>query len=281
MKKLTSADIFYTNLMNEILGTETEVVTRNSAVIRAICPERFSFCDFPLVTLRKTAVKMALREWQWFMSGDDKCPDELLPWWSNQLNPEGRYIDGYATQLRGNHDQIKPLIDGLKSSPMSRRHVITMWNSLDMRQITRNNENPRCPTTCHGTIIQCFVSESVVAGAPPLLSMFTYQRSADVILGLPHNWVQYWAFMLFLCKATGYQMGELIYQLGDAHIYKAPGHRETAEMLLREMNTRRGSFIVSPELEYSGDGKTFLASDFKVTGEVPKPICKLKPVLVD
>lgn len=275
--KMTHADLDYIYLLLEILEGE-KLNTRNSEVLRAICPQQFQFASFPLITLRKTAVKMALREWEWFMSGNDKCPDELLPWWSNQLNPEGRYIDGYATQLRGNHDQVKPLIDGLISSPMSRRHVITMWNSLDMRQITNNNENLRTPTTCHGTIIQCFVSNSVLGG-PPLISMFTYQRSADVILGLPHNFVQYWAFMLFLCKATGYQMGCLYYQLGDAHIYNAEGHLEAANEIIDARYDTKS--LIYPELEYHGDGKVFLASDFKIVGEVPKPICNIKPKLVD
>jgi thymidylate synthase len=279
LKKLTFADIDYAMILEEVLNGET-LTTRNSEVIRAICPPMSSFGDFPLVTLRKTAVKMALREWEWFMSGNDKCPDELLPWWSNQLNPDGRYIDGYATQLRGNHDQVQPLIDGLISSPMSRRHVISMWDSLDMRQITNNNENPRTPTTCHGTIIQVFVSPSVEK-KQPLINLYTYQRSADVILGLPHNFVQYYAFMLFLCKATGYQMGMLHYQLGDAHIYNAEGHMEVAHELLETMRKRTGSLIVRPELEYSGDGKTFLASDFRVVGDVPKPTCTIKPKLVD
>lgn len=268
-REFTFADLQYIYLLRDVLDGEV-LTTRNSEVRRAICPEVLQFTHFPLVTLRKTAVKMALREWEWFMSGDDKCPDELLPWWDKQLNPEGRYIDGYATQLRGTHDQVAPLIAGLRSSPASRRHVISMWNSLDMRQITRNNENPDCPAVCHGTVVQCFVSGSH-------LSMFTYQRSADVILGLPHNFVQYWAFLLFLCKATGYQPSTLYYQLGDAHIYNAEGHLEAAQEIV---SARGKGGMIYPMLEYHGDGKVFRASDFNVAGSMPEPVCKIRPKLV-
>jgi thymidylate synthase len=146
---VTVADLQYTRLLEEIVNQGTVIRSRNSIVHRKICPESFMFTSFPLITVRKTAMKMALREYEWFLSGDDKCPDELLPWWGNQLNPEGRYVNGYSTQLVGKGcNQIDTLLESLKSSPYSRRHLFSMWNTADMANITDANQNPRSPATC-------------------------------------------------------------------------------------------------------------------------------------
>jgi thymidylate synthase len=278
MTQITTADVWYANTISDTMIHGTDLLTRNSLVRRLVCPTIGSFDEFPLVTLRKTAVKMALREWEWFMSGDEKCPEDLMPWWSNQLNPNGLYINGYPKQLRGDFDQVEDLLNSLKKHPFSRRHVLSMWNPKDMSIITETNENPRTPTTCHGTIIQCFV-DPAKPGGKPRLSLFTYQRSADVMLGLPHNLVQYWAFMTFLAHQCDYEVGDLKYQLGDAHMYFANGHMKAGNEIVKAADAALISTI-KLKLNFSG-GTEFKASLFTIEGEVPNPTCLTKPQLVD
>jgi thymidylate synthase len=71
----------YQHLLATILHDGDRVTTRNKEAISDIDGIGASFDYFPLVTLRKTAWRKAIREMEWFMSGDSKCPDELLDWW--------------------------------------------------------------------------------------------------------------------------------------------------------------------------------------------------------
>jgi thymidylate synthase len=161
---------------------------------------------------------------EWFLSGDTKCPDELLDWWDGQLSPLGRYEFGYTYQLKrygGYHDQITTLIDGIIEHPHSRRHIITTWNPYEMDVITQLNQNTKTPTTCHNTISQFFVRGQN-------LYLTTYQRSADLLLGVPHNWIQTWALLLWVAYNTKYTPASMQWNFGDAHIYTEQSHLKVA-----------------------------------------------------
>jgi len=230
------------------------------------------FTSTPLVTYRATAWGMALREWEWFMSGDPHCPPELEKWWSGQLNPIGDYLYGYGAQLRTWNtwfDQIEFLIDGLDHHPTSRRHLLTTWNASDMASITEINENKKTPTTCHTTIAQFFVRNS-------FLYMTSYQRSADLLLGVPHNWIQSWAFLLWLACQVNLRPGSMRWIFGDAHIYQEESHLKAVDEILRCNQTD-----IIPVLTYNGSpGTEFHTTDFKMVGEIPKPRVTTRPKLL-
>jgi thymidylate synthase len=286
----TIADAKYAHLLESILKEGQYVNGRNSSVLRLAMPSTMTFTEFPLITARKTAVGMALKEWEWFCSGEPDCPVELAPWWKNQLTGM-IYLDGYPQQMRqqatnvrgtGSFDQLKYLLESLITLPFSRRHVISLWNTGDMSEIAQTNGCDKTPSTCHSTVIQCFVNQDNT------LDMFSYQRSADVILGLPHNLVQTWAFLKYLAAHTNMTVGKLKYQLGDAHIYQADGHMETAYEIVRGM--RDCTAFASPYLAYfanaevnNNDVPVFDAGRFQVTDteDVSPPIVTIKPKLVD
>lgn len=294
-KKHTFADIHYARLLETLLSDRAAIVsTRNSKVSRVCIPESFRFNSFPLVTARKTAVKMALNEWEWFMSGKPQCPANLLPWWEKQLNEDGEYHCGYSEQMRSQNscvthsfDQYAYLFDSLKNHPLSRRHVISLWNTGDMSQITTLNSNTQTPSTCHSSLIQFFVEPTTY----PTLHMYSYQRSSDCILGLPHNWVQSWSFLVFMAHHCNYDVGSMTYQLGDAHLYHADGHLEAANEISYGLSIADYyTSSVTPQLNYKYSGEPdlinpslprYVASDFSISGEVPDPFCKIKPKLVD
>lgn len=218
----------YARLIRTILDSGESVQTRNSRC-RRVYGVTCRFSRTPLVTLRKTAWKNAIREWEWFMSGSANINDlhpDVRHWWRPWAHPDGLVPFNYSNQFRRSYgtpvadnlydvaerkvDQVQLLIDGVSGHPYSRRNVITTWNTADM-------VHPRCGiTNCHGTVIQAFVSPE-----PDALSLVTYQRSADVICGLPHNWVQYWAFLLWLAFRAGRKVGELVWVGGDVHVYEA------------------------------------------------------------
>lgn len=287
-----NTDQCFAKLIDSVLSSPRHTEGRNHPTYSALFGCGFVFSETPLVTVRKTAWKKALREMEWFLSGEKKCPDELLDWWDGQLGPCNEYIRGYSHQLRHfsgspdadaphyysnktsspryGYDQIQGIIQSITKYPYSRRHIITTWNPWDMAFIASSNQNRNTPATCHTTLSHYLVQDNQ-------LHCKTYQRSADVLLGVPHNWVQQWALLLWLAKQTGYEAGKLAWEPGDAHIYDDPTHLKVAEEILGADLTRSDDWV-APKLVYHGTAKdAFKAVDFETIGEIPSPITTSRP----
>jgi thymidylate synthase len=278
-------DAVYRRLLLQI-STQPTRRSRNGPVKSHIELPQVLFRTAPLVTLRKTAWRMALREWEWFMSGDSKCPDELLPWWEHQLNPSGQYVAGYGEQLRGTRcgcpyfsDQIEMFLDGIRRHSESRRLVLTTWSPEDMWRITLLNENPNTPTTCHTSFLQAFVRDGE-------LYFTSVQRSADMLLGVPHNWIQTWGFLLYCAQHAGLSIGGLRWLFGDAHVYQHPSHTNVLQQFLdlSPDHPRLNGLTVTPTLSYeaprSDEGvPPFRAADFRMIGAL-EPLITDRPVLL-
>ena len=264
-----SADLQYAELIRSCLAGE-KVRTRNSDCWRAEPGLRCVFDRTPLITARRTAWKNCLREWGWFMSGSNRVSDlhpSVRPWWEPWQSEAGNVRYNYSRQFRAfwgregaSVDQIATLIGGIRLHPMSRRNVITTWNTADM-------VSPDCPiTNCHGTVIQATGHED------GRLTLTTYQRSVDVICGLPHNWLQYWAFLLWLCARTERTPGRLVWIGGDIHVYEA--HLDLARRIVA-----LESLPEQPELVYTPVGMQFAADEFRLDRDY-RPAIEEKVVMV-
>lgn len=274
-------DDLYRKLLQTVNDYGDLVETRNHLTKSCCDLDPVIFTQTPLVTLRKTAWKLALIEMEWFMSGDTKCPDELMGWWKDQLGYGGMYRGGYSHQYRrsgysGTFDQIQYLLKGLRHNPNSRRLVMTTWNPLDMATITELNHNKATPSCCHGSMVQLFVRDGRV-------SMTAYQRSADLLLGVPHNWCQYWALLMYFARHSSLQVGSLRYSFGDAHLYQEESHLETVKAFLSYPTHPEAdnsfNLCYHPSVETQGVPE-FKASDFVMEGVIPEPRVLIRPKLL-
>jgi thymidylate synthase len=267
----------YRRLINKVRFGGIAVKTRNSGCVR-ITGYISKFDSTPLVCLRRTAWKNCLREWEWFMSGSNNIKhlhESVRPWWQAWADKWGYINYNYSEEFRkwtmvddqgqlASFDQIQHLIDGIRNHPYSRRNVITTWN-------TAHTNASDCPiTNCHGTMIQCFVRPT---DNGEMLDLCTYQRSCDLIVGVPHNWFQYWAFLVWLAHRTGKLVGELKWIGGDVHIYDA--HADLAVRIAHGKITQE-----PPQLLYKPSSDEFKAEDFTLDREYTPTIDEKAQMIV-
>ena len=198
---------------------------------------RFNLQDgFPAVTTKTLAWKGVVSELLWFLEGSDderrlaeirfqKSREELTDLetfstiWTDNADNQGvelGYTNSetvkklgpiYGVQWRdwGGKDQIQELLDGLRSNPMGRRHILSAWN------VEKIDEMALPP--CH-VMSQFYVSTN------GRLSCQMYQRSADMFLGVPFNIASYALLLSILANILNLEPGDFVHTFGDAHIYK-------------------------------------------------------------
>ena len=235
-------DKVYLDALKNILENGEDRPDRTGVGTRSIfgLQMRFNLEDgFPAITTKKLAWRAVVSELLWFIEGSgdeyrlreilhgDRYSEKRTIWTDNaeadywvkrklQRHP-GDLGRVYGVQWRRwrkplvrinkvvlqNHDQLLELINGIKSDPYSRRHIISAWNpgELDLMALP----------PCH-MMAQFYVNNGK-------LSCQMYQRSADMFLGVPFNIASYALFTHMIAQVCNLEVGELIITLGDAHIY--------------------------------------------------------------
>jgi len=182
---------------------------------------------FPLITTKKLHMRSIVHELLWFLMGETNIAylkENKVRIWDEWADQNGELGPIYGKQWRswegpnGTIDQISRLIDGIKKNPMSRRHVVVSFNPADLPEIA--------PPACH-TLFQFYVSDD------GKLSLQLYQRSADLMLGVPFNIASYSMFLRMVAQVCDLKPYEFVHAFGDVHIYS--NHIEGAkEQLMRE-----------------------------------------------
>lgn len=102
-------------------------------------------------------------------------------------------------------DQLANLIQGLKTDPNGRRHILSAWNVGELDQMA---------------LPPCHVMSQFYVNKKRELSCHMYQRSVDVFLGLPFNIASYALLTHLIAQVCDMTVGELVISTGDTHIYQ-------------------------------------------------------------
>ncbi|MFS0781513.1 thymidylate synthase [Bacillus sp. 1P06AnD] len=155
-------------------------------------------------------------------------------------------------------DQLKDVIETIKTNPDSRRLIVSAWNPEDIPSMAL--------PPCH-TLFQFYVLEG-------RLSCQLYQRSGDVFLGVPFNIASYALLTHLIAHECGLEVGEFIHTLGDAHIYS--NHIEQVKKQLERDPKQLPILHLNKEKETIFD---FEMEDISIEGYEPHPAIKA-PVAV-
>lgn len=189
---------------------------------------RYSLADgFPLVTTKKLHLRSIIHELLWFLSGDTNIgylKENGVSIWDEWADENGDLGPVYGHQWRhfpkveggviGEVDQIAGLVEAIRKTPDSRRLIVSAWNPGEVDRMAL----PPCHTMWQVRII----------GGK--LHLQLYQRSADMFLGVPFNIASYALLLAMLAHVTGYEPGDFVHSIGDAHIYS--NHMDQVEMQL-------------------------------------------------
>jgi thymidylate synthase len=225
---------------------------------------RYPLADgFPLVTTKKLHIKSIIHELLWFLQGDTNIrylKENGVSIWDEWADANGDLGPVYGHQWRdfGGVDQIQTLIDMIRKSPDSRRLIVSAWNPPDVPQMAL----PPCHTMWQVRIL----------GGK--LHLQLYQRSADMFLGVPFNIASYALLAVMLAHVTGYEPGDFVHSIGDAHIYS--NHMDQVATQLSRDPRPLPQLRITRAVPSIFD---FKFEDFEITGYDPHPAIKA-PVAV-
>lgn len=259
---------------------------------------RFDLSEgFPLVTTKKVHLKSIIYELLWFIQGDtnirylvnngvniwndwpfqswlretgqDQTFPMYTPEWREQMKlfverikadeqfarQYGELGPVYGRQWRNFEgvDQLAQVVDDIKCNPDSRRLIVSAWNPVDIPVMAKAGLPP-----CH-TLFQFYVSEG-------RLSCQLYQRSADVLLGVPFNIASYALLTLMIAQVAGLQPGDFVHTFGDAHLYS--NHLEQVEEQLSREPHPLPEMVINPGVR---DLFSFQYEDFELKNYKPHP----------
>jgi thymidylate synthase len=163
-------------------------------------------------------------------------------------------------------DQIKELIESIKTNPNSRRMIVSAWNPSVLpdtkKSFKENVANGKAALPpCHA-FFQFYVANGK-------LSCQLYQRSADIFLGVPFNIASYALLTMMIAQVCGLEAGDFVHTFGDAHIYN--NQMEQIELQLSREPRPLPQMKLNPEIS---DIFEFDFEDFTLENYDPHPHIK-------
>jgi thymidylate synthase len=231
----------YHDLLEHILENGEDVNDRTGVGTRSVFGYQMRFnlaAGFPAVTTKKLAWKAVVGELLWFLEGstDERRLAELTfgkhrtdlvertTIWTANADAQGKalgYVNNQFTKELGpvygaqwrkfngiangdwGADQIQWILNQLRTNPDSRRLILSAWNPMVLDQ----QALPPCHYAAQFRVIN------------RKLNCMLNMRSNDVFLGAPFNIASYALLTHILARETKLGVGDLVYSIGDAHIY--------------------------------------------------------------
>ncbi|MDQ0206188.1 thymidylate synthase [Alkalicoccobacillus murimartini] len=222
---------------------------------------RFTNKELPILTTKKVAWKTAIRELLWIWQKKSNQVEELrqmnVKIWNEWEQEDGTIGKAYGYQLAKRNrqypiqklktnlldpknntvsgdtmllDQVDYLIQELVNNPSSRRHITMLWNPDELDEMSL--------TPC--------VYETQWHVKAGKLHLEVRCRSNDMGLGNPFNVFQYNVLQRMIAQVTGYELGEYIFHIGDAHIYER--HIEPLEEQVNRESYPAPVLSINPEI---------------------------------
>ena len=234
----------YLDLMRHVIDKGSEKQDRTGTGTRSVFGYQMRFDlsqGFPLITTKKLHLHSIIHELLWFLQGDTNIAylkKNNVRIWNEWADENGDLGPVYGAQWRSwaapdgrRIDQIQQLIEQIRTTPDSRRMIVSAWNVGEIDQMAL--------PPCHA-FFQFYVADGK-------LSCQLYQRSADIFLGVPFNIASYALLVLMVARATGLEPGDFIHTLGDAHLYT--NHLQQARLQMSRQPYALPKMILNPEID--------------------------------
>ena len=209
--------------------------------------------EFPILTIRRTFWKSAIDELLWIWQAKSNNVHELRTRvWDAWADENGSIGKAYGYQLgvkhhypEGDMDQVDKVLWDLKHNPASRRIMTNIYTFADLSEMA---------------LYPCAYSMTFNVSGNKLNAILN-QRSQDMLAANNWNVVQYSVLTMMIAQVTGFEPGEFVHVIADAHIYDR--HVPAIEEIIRNEPKPAPKFLIDPSVD---DFYKFTRDSFKVEG---------------
>ena len=209
--------------------------------------------EFPILTLRRTYWKSAIDELLWiWQAKSNNVHDLRTRVWDAWADENGSIGKAYGYQLgvkhhypEGDMDQVDKVIWDLKHNPASRRIMTNIYTFADLSEMA---------------LYPCAYSMTFNVSGKRLNAILN-QRSQDMLAANNWNVVQYAVLTMMMAQVSGFEPGEFVHVIADAHIYDR--HVPVIEELIKNEPKPAPKFLIDPEVK---DFYAFTRDSFRMEG---------------
>ena len=232
----------YLDIVQNVLENGEKVSTRqgvNAYTIAGAIFEHDMSVGFPLLTTKKVPFRLIATELEFFINGrtdkkwlidnnnhiwDEWASPKKAPYGHDEMSKKkmkeerdlgpiygfqwrhfnAKYKNYNTDYTEQGIDQLKKIIETLKTNPRDRRMIINSWNPNQLEEMAL--------PPCHYSFQITTIGNK--------LNLLWNQRSVDTMLGLPFNIASYALLLHLLAKETGFKEGKLVGFLADVHIFE-------------------------------------------------------------
>jgi len=194
--------------------------------------------EFPIPTLRNTAIKTGIKEILWIyqkQTSSLRVAREMgINWWEEWNIGDDTIGQRYGATI-GRYNLIDRLLVGLIDDPFGRRHIINMFQYHDLF------ETKGLFPCAYETIWSVRK-----VGEDKVLDMTLIQRSSDYLMANTINKGQYLALQMMVAGHCGYKVGKFCHLVQNLHIYDR--HFDYVSELLKNETAN-----ISPSFRLNGN----------------------------